>query len=891
VFESTKARYHKRQNLEDGNTCCLIYSYARHELNLDRNICHFCCKDQTADSQKTFNPVAFFYSMHYTAIIALAVLVIASGAYFSSEAHAQKGTWVDEVMFIQYVDEDTALEEMRSGNLDVYYYKIPPDRLESAESNLGLQIFESVGGGTYSLLINPAESAQFNPFSETEARFALNYLVDRELIVNEFIGGWGTPIFSNYGPHDPDYLNIISTLELFNFRYNPALADQMISDSLQERGAEKIDGLWHFEGKPIEIVIFIRSDDPVRTSIGEVLGSELERIGFVVKKDYGDLNKAFVSVYGSNPSDLVWHIYTEEWAGTAALVKYDQIGLSQMYSPWFSVMPGFNDPSYWNYENALLDNMTQRIYAGDYASFEERADLVRMATSEGISESVRIFLASKVNLYAANDNVDGIINDFGAGIPTRFTPINARTATDSLTVGVKQIYQGAWNPIMGFSDIYSVQIWTTLHDPAIFVHPYNGDSVPVRSDWYIETLGPHGAFAVPQDAMLWNTTEQKWNTVKPGTNATSIVTYDLKYSNWHHGAEMDINDLLYALYFTLEWGSEPDENDRTVDAEFTPRASQALHTIKGLRIVDDDTIQMYVDYWHFDNAEIANWASLWSSMPWEIYVAMEQAVLDGKTSFSRSGAASKNVGWLSLIIPNDSRILMEYLEDFKENRYIPPAIADRADAGYATSRYDSAIAWIAEKNHAVISNGPFYLEGYSPESRLIKVRAFDDESYPFDAGHWSKFEDVSSPRIRSVDIPDVVRIGEPADIAVATQDGAVLRYFVTDSQGRQVASGTNSISNNKTIVSMGGNETGMLGRGANNIKLFVMSDKVLRPDIYSTSFLALGLEDLVPDVQHDEIDVAPAAQDYTSSIMAAGIIASIVLVLAYRSRRLALSRK
>ena len=54
-----------------------------------------------------------------------------------------------------------------------------------------------------------------------------------------------------------------------------------------------------------------------------------------------------------------------------------------MYSPWFSNMPGFNNPGYWNYENKLLDNLTQVIYAGNFASESERADLMRAATDEG----------------------------------------------------------------------------------------------------------------------------------------------------------------------------------------------------------------------------------------------------------------------------------------------------------------------------------------------------------------------------------------------------------------------------------------------------------------------------------------------------------------------------
>ena len=97
------------------------------------------------------------------------------------------------------------------------------------------------------------------------------------------------------------FLTIIEVLEKFNFRYNPTLANEMIEKSLFEAGATKNDGKWEINSEPIEITIFIRSDDPVRKSIGELLSVELEKSGFIVKKEFGDLNKAFVLVYGSNP--------------------------------------------------------------------------------------------------------------------------------------------------------------------------------------------------------------------------------------------------------------------------------------------------------------------------------------------------------------------------------------------------------------------------------------------------------------------------------------------------------------------------------------------------------------------------------------------------------------
>jgi len=231
----------------------------------------------------------------------LLVIILALSIIFviCSESFAEKSTFFDSVKFIQYLDENTALEEVRNGNLDVYYYTISPDRLESQKTREGLQVFDSTGG-SYSILVNPAESDEFNPFSSKEVRFALNYLIDRKLIVNELMGGYGSPIISYYGPSDPEYLTVIEQLETFNFKYNPTYANEIISKILNERGAKKIESKWQINEKPIEVTIFIRSDDPVRKSIGEILAVELEKIGFDVKKDFGDLNKAFVVVYGSS---------------------------------------------------------------------------------------------------------------------------------------------------------------------------------------------------------------------------------------------------------------------------------------------------------------------------------------------------------------------------------------------------------------------------------------------------------------------------------------------------------------------------------------------------------------------------------------------------------------
>ena len=802
-------------------------------------------------------------------------------------AFAEEGTFVDEIQFIQYLDENTALEEVRNGNLDMYYFRISSDRIDSVESREGLQVFESTGG-SYSILVNPAVSEEFNPFSIKEVRFALNYLVDRKLIVNELMGGYGTTMISNYGPFDPDYLYIIDELESFHFRYNPSLAEEIITNALSDAGAKKINGMWTYDGKEIELIAFIRSDDPVRKSIGEILSSELERIGFKVSKDFGDLNKAFVNVYGSNPADLKWSFYTEGWGGRSAFVKYDPVGLGQMYSPWFSNMPGFNDPSYWTYQNEYLDSITQKIYTGNFSSAGERIDLFREATVEGVNESVRIFLASKIDQYVVNEKIDGIINDFGAGVPTRFTPINARTDSDSLTIGVKQIYQGAWNPVMGISDIYSRQIWDTLYDPSVFKHPYTGDTFPIRTDFVVETAGPDGTLDVPDDAIIWDPLLQSWRQVNASSQATSKVTFDLTLSKWHNGLQMDMNDILHSLYFTIEWGSEQQEGDKTFDTEFTPRASQTVQTLVGVRPIDDKTLEVYVDFWHFDEAEIADWASLWSSVPWELMTAMEQSVIDGKVSFSRSGAVSKSVNWLSLIVPNDAEIIKQYLIEFKQTGYVPSALDYfNLQSNYFDSRYDASIKWIDENNHAVISNGPFYLHSYSPESRTITIRAFSDDSYPFEAGYWQEFEDVKFPKILQVDIPEVIQQGSVMNVPILTEDASKIDYFFTNNQGESVASGTQLLDSKTTTLTLSEEQTSKFGIGANDLKIFAVSEEVLRPDIYGISFLVASDSTELPEVTISDSFSNESDSDFTSigMIIVGAIIVGSIFYLRHSRKK------
>ena len=769
----------------------------------------------------------------------VSILAILTFVGFTNFVFAENDQNFEEIKFIQYLDENTALEETRKGNLDIYYYKISPDRLEDNESRENLKTYESTGG-SYSLLVNPAESKEFNPFSNKDVRFALNYLVDRKLIVNELMGGFGNPIISYYGPSDPEFLNLIDTIEKFSFEYDPVYANKIISKAMESMGAEKNGNNWTYQNLPINIKIFIRSDDPVRKSIGELLAKELTDSGFQVQKDYGDLNKAFVLVYGSNPAELKWNIYTEGW-GRSAFVRYDSVGLSQMYSPWFSNMPGFNIPTNWNYQNDSIDEITKRIYSGDFKNSDERTELIKNAINQGISESVRIFLASKTDLYVTNENISGVVNDFGAGIPTRFTPINAKGDGEKLVIGVKQIYQGSWNPVAGFSDTYSRQIWDIISDPALISHPFNGKILPYRVDWVVEKSEFKG-IQIPTDSILWDSNLKDWRQVGEQQFTKSKVTLDFKFSNWHNQSMMDIYDILYSMYFASEWSEKSDDSDRTFDSEFSPRVFQSIQTIKGIRIIDNDTMEVYLDYSHFDEGEIAQWGMMWSSVPWEITAAMEETVLNDKSSFSRSSANSKNTSWLSLVIPKDAIEIKNALKEFQSSRHIPESLKKlNLDESYFQDRYDKSIQWIEKYNHAVISNGPFYLQSYSPESRTIELQKFSDTTYQVSTQILKEFENPAIPEIIKVDLQKNYDSEGGNLIEIDTQNIDEILFFISDEKG--------NINYTERILSENsGFKIDLEGIDYDSskiydVKIFGISNTVLKPDYFETSFIA-GSENL-----------------------------------------------
>jgi len=183
-------------------------------------------------------------------------------------------------------------------------------------------------------------------------------------------------------------------------------------------------------------------------------------------------------------------------------------------------------------------------------------------------------------------------------------------------------------------------------------------------------------------------------------------------------------------------------------------------------------------------------------------------------------------------------MIKEYLQEYKDNKFIPKSLKQNENTlQYYENRYDSSIKWIEKNNHAVISNGPFYLQSYAPESRTITVKTFEDESYPFKIGKWSEFENAQFPIIKKINMSKAIQYGKNMEVVIETEKTDSILYFLIDSKGKIQASEKLNVEGDTVSIEIVSDMTKNLQIGANSIKIFAISNSVLKPDFYESSFL------------------------------------------------------
>ncbi len=788
--------------------------------------------------------------------------------------HEEPGPAVERLYFKAF-NVDRAPLDLEAGEMDLYYFNLKIAAARELRDNEGIQLYEAPAS-TISLILNPAPAPQgrLNPFAIKEVRQAMQRLIDREFVTREIYQGQATPMYTNVASTDFDYLTVFDVIQQADLSYDPEYARQQIADAMTAAGAELVDDVWHFNDQPVRLKFIMRVEDE-RREVGDLIRAALQEAGFAIVANRQTFAPAIQTVYASDPAQFEWHLYTEGW-GRGAPNRYDFGGINSFYAPWLGNMPGWKEVGFWHYENKTLDELGERLFKGDFADQAERDDMYRQMTRIALDESVRIWVATVMNAFPVQAGVEGITQDLAAGPRGLWSLRSAyQPGSDELTVGHLWVWteRTTWNPVGGLGDVYSSDIWRQLQDPAVWNDPFTGIPAPFRINYEVETAGPDNALDVPEDAILWDAERSRWAKVGKDVTATSKVIYDYsKYfqAPWHHGQPISMADVLYSIYQGIDLSYNPDK--AKIETVIATTSRPFLETIKGYRVLDENHIEAYVDFWHFEQNYIAAYGiPSGLSAPWEVLYALDELVFNQRrAAYSDTAAARYNVPWISLVLDRDARLVRKAILDLRRTETSPTAVftlpAEDGETVLVTSsesvaRYTAVIDWFDAKGHMVISNGPFTLERYDPPAQFAELAAFRDPNYPFTATDLYRglpdlieYVEVDAPPIEpDADYEVVFTLNGPGNLA--------MRYLLTDAAtGAIIQQGdAESIGDNRFAVRLAAETTAELDLGIYELTLVAYSDELAR--------MAERRIELEADIAiiEEEPDAADAAETETDS--------------------------
>ncbi|MCX7750097.1 MAG: ABC transporter substrate-binding protein [Candidatus Bipolaricaulota bacterium] len=799
------------------------------------------------------------------------------------------GAWVDEVVFFEEPTAAKAVEMVRTGAADVYTFGVStPAVVKTITETVGYE----VSYGSYNeITFNPYgpefADGRLNPFAVPAVREAMNWLIDRDYIIQQFYAGVaGVARWFPITPSFPDYAKLADVarrLEL-QYGYNLEKAQSVIAAEMQKLGATLVGGKWHYKGKPVEVICLIRVEDE-RRQIGDYVADQLEKIGFVTRRDYKTAAEASPIWISGDPKQGLFHVYTGGWVTT--VVDRDQAdNWDYFYTP-----RGRTDPLWQAYKPAPeADQLWNALAMGQYSTAEERLAMMAKAMELGLKDSVRVWVANRVSYFARNKNL-AVASDlaggvYGAWLWSRTLKWKDKVGGTVLAAQASMLTE-PWNAIAGTNWIFDQMIirgvsdYATLPDPFTGLYwPQNVEKVELTivegqpsfltlelgkdfggglKGWVTQTFAKE--IVVPGDAWAdWDAKTQTFITAekrfggKVTAKSKAVVTYPASVFDrlWHDGSKMSLGDMILSFILNFD-RAKPDS--KIYDAAAEPAFKTFMGHFKGLKILSTSpkvVFEVYSDLVYLD-AELtaaSRAGYLWPAYgfgvsPWHGLTLGLQADGDGKLAFGSAKAKARGIEWMSYIAGPSLAVLKGYLDENAKTGYIPyaPTLGKYITEAEAKARYANLQKFYATYGHFWVANGPLYVDKVDTVTKTIITRRF--AGFTDLATKWEVF---AQPKVAAVKVtaPATVTRGSPATFTVdiTFQDKPYelaqldfVKYMLFDGAGNFVGSGNAvPVKDGQYKIELSGDVTRGLA-GACKIEVVVVSKVVGMPSFASVSFV------------------------------------------------------
>ena len=413
-----------------------------------------------------------------------AALVVAMFAAFDAVWPAtadnvgeRQGALVDQIVFTQEPDVGKVAGLIETGSHHVFAQGVGNPTVYHRLRDSERAALDVSYGSSVELTLNPAgpkfATGEINPFHVPKIREALNWLIDRRHVAEEIYGGLAVPRSLPLNTAFPDYArlaDVARALEL-SYQHDPEKARRVITAEMEKLGAERSSGRWLFEGEPVRITILIRTDD-ARQRVGDYVASLLEDLGFLAERSYRTAEEASRIWIAGDPKAGEWHIYTGAWIMT--VINRDQAeNFSYYYTP-----RGRPEPLWQAYAPVPeFDEIADRLQRRDYATWDERQQMMARALELAMADSVRVWVVDQLNVWPRAENVELAVDLAGGVAGSWLWPYTIRfrdRVGGNIVFATPSVLTEPWNALAGSNWLFDTMVIRALEDAELLPDPFTG---------------------------------------------------------------------------------------------------------------------------------------------------------------------------------------------------------------------------------------------------------------------------------------------------------------------------------------------------------------------------------------------------------------------------------
>ncbi len=181
--------------------------------------------------------------------------------------------YLDKVVFKFIGDASAQIAALKAGDIDVIGYIAAPESAMELSQDKRFKVF--AGTTTGEVIMSTNNKAE--PFDNKLVRQAMAYAVDRQMVVDLVMFGYGTPIGSHWSPSTPYYVDLTE-----KFAYNLEKAKELLAEAGYPDGFKatiKLPAIYSYSRRAGEVIADMLTDVGIELTIEIVeWGQWIERI-------------------------------------------------------------------------------------------------------------------------------------------------------------------------------------------------------------------------------------------------------------------------------------------------------------------------------------------------------------------------------------------------------------------------------------------------------------------------------------------------------------------------------------------------------------------------------------------------------------------------------------